>query len=70
MSDGGPWDPKIKLIGKSFWLKPSTLEKLELAQAAALDPDKVIARVKKAIEDEVDRLFNERPQKQAPNSHP
>ncbi len=69
MSDD-PWGPTEKLKGKSFWLKPSTLEKLEAAQACAADPDKVIARVKRAIEDEVDRLFEERPKDRIPTSHP
>jgi hypothetical protein len=48
---------------KTFWLLESTLEKIKLLQAQAADPDKVIRRIKLAIEKEVDQLFELRPKK-------
>lgn len=49
--------------GKTFWLKASTLAKIKALQACAGDPDKIIRRIKLAIEKEVDELYEMRPRK-------
>lgn len=72
MSDGpfSPTEKLEKLEGKTFWLKPSTLEKLRAVQDCAPNPDKIIAEIKKAIEQRVDELFESRPKNSTPSSHP
>lgn len=70
MSGGSPWEPKIKLMPWTFWLRPSRVGKLKAILAIAVNPVEVIGRVKRATEDEIDRLYEEGFEKQAPNSHP
>lgn len=52
----GPDDREV-LVGKTLWLKPSTLKKLNELKLAAPDKNKIIASVKAAVEEEVERLW-------------
>lgn len=56
-------DPKELCLPKTFWLKKSTLSKLKRVQDLAPNPEKVIASVKRAIENEIDRLSETAPAK-------
>lgn len=57
-SDDDPFGgrPKERLKGKTFWLKTSTLEKLAEVQKKALNKNRILEKVKGAIDDEVARL--------------
>lgn len=65
MSIDDPWakDESEPTQAKTFWLKPSTLAKLKALQESVPDPDKIIARVKRAMEREIDELYEKRPNK-------
>lgn len=56
--DDDPFDgqPKERLKGKTFWLKSSTLQKLAEVQKKAINKNRILEKVKDAIDMEVDRL--------------
>lgn len=70
-----PWtepepDNREKGRPKTFWLKESTATKYEAVVTAAPNPNAVTARVKQAIEIEVEKMFQEMQEKIKPNSLP